>query len=86
MLARRLPLVQARQDVVARFERLYVEQVLRENGGNVTRAAKASGLAHRYSLQAPQSPPQAAPRSPSGSAIMVGVTPPSGCDLFAFVP
>ncbi len=48
VLARRLPLVQARQDVVARFERLYVEQVLRENGGNVTRAAKASGLAHRY--------------------------------------
>ncbi len=48
VLARRLPLVQARQDVVTRFERLYVEQVLRENGGNVTHAARASGLAHRY--------------------------------------
>ncbi len=48
VLARRLPLAQARQEIVARFEQLYVEQVLREHGGNVTHAAKASGLAHRY--------------------------------------
>ena len=48
ILARRLPLAQARQEVVARFEQLYVEQVLREHAGNVTHAAKASGLAHRY--------------------------------------
>ncbi len=48
VLARKLPLAQARQEIVARFEQLYVDQILREHGGNVTRAAKASGLAHRY--------------------------------------
>lgn len=48
ILARRLPLAQARQEVVTRFEQIYVEQVLREHAGNVTHAAKASGLAHRY--------------------------------------
>lgn len=48
VLARRLPLASARQEIVTRFEQLYVEQVLREHGGNVTHAAKASGLAHRY--------------------------------------
>jgi DNA-binding NtrC family response regulator len=48
ILARRLPLAQARQEIVTRFEQQYVEQVLREYAGNVTHAAKASGLAHRY--------------------------------------
>ena len=48
VLARRLPLARARQEIVTRFEQLYIDQILREHGGNVTRAAKASGLAHRY--------------------------------------
>jgi DNA-binding NtrC family response regulator len=48
VLARRLPLARARQEMLAEFERLYVEQVLREHNGNVTHAARASGLAHRY--------------------------------------
>ncbi len=48
VLAKRLPLVQARQEVVVRFEQAYVDQILREHNGNVTRAARASGLAHRY--------------------------------------
>lgn len=48
VLAQRLPLAQARQEIIAVFEGLYVEQILREHGGNVTHAARASGLAHRY--------------------------------------
>jgi DNA-binding NtrC family response regulator len=48
VLAQRLPLARARQEVIAEFERLYLEQLLREHGGNVTHAARASGLAHRY--------------------------------------
>jgi two-component system response regulator HydG len=48
VLGQRLPLASARQEVIAAFERLYVEQILREHGGNVTHAARASGLAHRY--------------------------------------
>ncbi|MBK6693042.1 MAG: sigma 54-dependent Fis family transcriptional regulator [Myxococcales bacterium] len=48
ILSRHMPLVQARQEIVVRFEQMYLEQVLREHNGNVTRAARASGLAHRY--------------------------------------
>jgi hypothetical protein len=39
---------QARQRVIADFERVYVERILAKHGGNVSRAATASGLAHRY--------------------------------------
>lgn len=38
----------ARARVLDVFERLYVERVLAQNGGNVSRAAAASGLARRY--------------------------------------
>src|SRR5262249_55635436 len=48
VLAQNLPLTRARQQVVEEFERLYVEKVLEEHGGNVRRAAAASGLARRY--------------------------------------
>ena len=48
VLSEELPFTVARQRVVAEFERRYVEQVLARHGGNVTRAARASGLAHRY--------------------------------------
>ena len=43
-----LPLPRARQRLVAEFERRYVERVLELHGGNVARAAAASGIARRY--------------------------------------
>jgi transcriptional regulator with GAF, ATPase, and Fis domain len=48
VLARDLPLPLARQEVVDEFERRYVARVLDKHGGNVTRAASASGIARRY--------------------------------------
>jgi DNA-binding NtrC family response regulator len=48
VLKRQLPLIQARQKVVDDFERRYVEQVLAEHGGNVVKAAAASGIGRRY--------------------------------------
>jgi hypothetical protein len=38
----------ARVKVVEVFEQLYIEQVLADHGGNVVRAAAASGVARRY--------------------------------------
>ena len=54
-----LPLPRARAHLVREFERRYVARVLAEHGGNVTRAAQASGIARRYfnilrSRQAPE--------------------------------
>jgi two-component system, NtrC family, response regulator HydG len=43
-----LPLSQARERVVFAFERCYVERAIAKHGGNITRAAAASGLARRY--------------------------------------
>ncbi len=48
VLAEQLPFTDARQRVVAEFERRYVEDLLARHNGNVTHAARASGLAHRY--------------------------------------
>ena len=48
VLAQHLPLPLARARVVEAFEQLYLEQVLAEHGGNVLRAAAASGIARRY--------------------------------------
>jgi transcriptional regulator with GAF, ATPase, and Fis domain len=48
VLAAELPLSRARERVVEEFERRYVEQVLERHGGNVARAAAASGVARRY--------------------------------------
>jgi DNA-binding NtrC family response regulator len=48
VLALGLPLPRARQRLVAEFERRYVERVLELHGGNVARAAAASGIARRY--------------------------------------
>jgi DNA-binding NtrC family response regulator len=42
-----LPFVIARQRVIEDFERRYVERVLAAHGGNVSRAARASGIARR---------------------------------------
>jgi DNA-binding NtrC family response regulator len=43
-----LPFPAARERVVGEFERRYVERVLARHNGNVTQAARASGVAHRY--------------------------------------
>ena len=43
-----LPMPRARERIVEEFQRRYVERVLGQHGGNVTRAAAASGLAYRY--------------------------------------
>jgi|CZKU01.1.fsa_nt_gi two-component system response regulator HydG len=48
ILAGGMPYPVARRRVVEEFERRYVERVLAEHGGNVTHAAKASGLGLRY--------------------------------------
>lgn len=43
-----LPLKDARDDALNRFELLYVENVLRSVNGNVTRAAERSGVSRRF--------------------------------------
>jgi transcriptional regulator with GAF, ATPase, and Fis domain len=48
VIADRLPYVHARARVLEDFERRYVERVLEEHGGNVARAAAASGIARRH--------------------------------------
>lgn len=47
-IATGLPLPVARLQVVKEFERRYIEAVLEKHGGNVARAAEASGIARRY--------------------------------------
>mgnify|MGYP001389057343 CR=1 FL=1 len=44
----KLPFAVARRKAQDAFDREYVERVLREHGGNVTQAARASGVALRY--------------------------------------
>ncbi|MEZ4314741.1 MAG: sigma-54 dependent transcriptional regulator [Polyangiaceae bacterium] len=48
LLAENLPFPRAREKLIEAFERRYVEDVLRRHGGNVVRAAAASGIARRY--------------------------------------
>jgi DNA-binding NtrC family response regulator len=48
VLEQGLSLPVARQRVVEEFERRYIERVLAEHGGNVAKAATASGIARRY--------------------------------------
>jgi transcriptional regulator with GAF, ATPase, and Fis domain len=48
ILRRHLPIAEARQLVVEDFESRYLEFVLKEHNGNVTRAAEASGIARRH--------------------------------------
>jgi hypothetical protein len=43
-----LKFTDARAKVVAEFEKRFVEELLLRHNGNVTHAARASGLAHRY--------------------------------------
>jgi DNA-binding NtrC family response regulator len=42
------PLAPSRQRLVDEFERRYVERMLERHGGNIGRAAEASGIARRY--------------------------------------
>jgi transcriptional regulator with GAF, ATPase, and Fis domain len=48
VLALDLPLTRAREKLLEEFHARYVERVVAQHGGNVTRAAAASGVAHRY--------------------------------------
>lgn len=48
VLVKELPLAQARAVLVEEFERRYLERMLERHGGNVRRAAEASGIARRY--------------------------------------
>jgi transcriptional regulator with PAS, ATPase and Fis domain len=48
VLALDLPLARAREKLLEEFHARYVERVVAQHGGNVTRAAAASGVAHRY--------------------------------------
>jgi transcriptional regulator with GAF, ATPase, and Fis domain len=48
ILALDLPFPRARDRVLGEFEQRYVERVLRAHGGNVARAAAASGIGRRY--------------------------------------
>ena len=48
ILAMDLPYPRARQMAQSEFERRYLERVLAAHGGNVARAAAASGIARRY--------------------------------------
>jgi two-component system response regulator HydG len=48
VLSENLPLPRARQRVVDELERRYVERIVALHGGNISRAAAASGIAHRY--------------------------------------
>ncbi len=44
----RLPLREARQQVIERFEQAYIEAQLKAHGGNVTRAAEAVGVSRQF--------------------------------------
>src|SRR6202035_5691654 len=48
MVALRLPLKEARQAWIESFESVYVRDVLRSCGGNVTRAAERAGVSRRF--------------------------------------
>jgi len=48
ILAEGLPLPDARRKVVAEFEQLYIQRALEHSNGNVTQAARASGVGTRY--------------------------------------
>jgi DNA-binding NtrC family response regulator len=48
MIALELPLKEARQAWVESFESVYVRDILRRCGGNVTRAAERAGVSRRF--------------------------------------
>ncbi len=48
VVSQHLPLPEARQHVMEEFERRYIDSALSAHGGNVTKAAAASGVGRRY--------------------------------------
>ena len=48
MIALELPLKDARQAWIESFESVYVRDMLRRSGGNVTRAAELAGVSRRF--------------------------------------
>jgi DNA-binding NtrC family response regulator len=38
------PYIEAREELLARFERAYLEAMLQRHGSNISRAARAAGL------------------------------------------
>jgi DNA-binding NtrC family response regulator len=38
------PFIEAREELLARFEKTYLEAMLAREGGNISRAARAAGL------------------------------------------
>lgn len=48
ILDSRTPFVESRTKLVAEFERLYVDRVLKDSEGDLTKAARASGVGQRY--------------------------------------
>jgi len=48
VLDMKLAMPHARQRVIEEFEQRYVERAIADHGGNVTRAAAASGMTRRY--------------------------------------
>jgi DNA-binding NtrC family response regulator len=48
VVAQRLPFVKARERLLQEFERRYVERLLADHGGDVAKAAAASGIGRRY--------------------------------------
>jgi two-component system, NtrC family, response regulator HydG len=67
VLDQNLPLIVGRQVVVDEYERRYIRRVLEAHGGNVMRAAKASGIARRY-FQKLRSRVGPGPDAPTGSS------------------
>jgi DNA-binding NtrC family response regulator len=48
ILDKDLPFIRAKEELVGEFERRYVRRALERFGGNVSKAAAASGIARRY--------------------------------------
>jgi DNA-binding NtrC family response regulator len=48
IIGMRLPFVQARERIMQEFERRYVARLLADHGGDVAKAAAASGIGRRY--------------------------------------
>ena len=48
VLAEELPLTEARQQVIDAFEARYIQNIIEQHGGNVTRAAAAAGVDRRH--------------------------------------
>ncbi len=48
VLAEELPLVEARQRIIDAFEARYIQNIIEQHSGNMTRAAAAAGIDRRH--------------------------------------